>query len=382
VSAPIQSAEPPSASARVAAVAEDLRAGRMVLLSGGVGREDEASLVLAAEFTSAEAINFMAKEARGLICLALTAERCDELGLEPISRPGGGDAESGFMVSIESREGVTTGISAHDRSRTIRTAVDPSQGPMDLVQPGHVMPLRARPGGIFERAGQAEAAVDLARLAGIEPAAIVCTVLDEDGATATGAGLLAYAQRHDLNTVSVDDLLAHRRSAALFGGTMREAMGHFATGVSVVTARDGDGETVGTTVNAVSSVSLQPPLLLVCLARDSHTLAAIRQSSRFAINVLAADQHHHSNRFAAKGEEARAGEVPFVEHPSGVPHLPGSLATISCRLDAIHVAGDHEIVIGEALSISTEPEASPLLFYRGSYASLGGDHEVELRAVS
>ncbi len=382
MSAPTQAAEVVSASARVAAVAADLRAGRMALLSGGVGRKDEASLVLAAEFTSAEAINFMAKEARGLICLALSAERCDQLGLEPISRPGGGDAESGFMVSIESREGVTTGISAHDRSRTIRTAVDPTQGPMDLVQPGHVMPLRARRGGIFERAGQAEAAVDLARLAGTEPAAIVCTVLDEDGATATATGLVDYARRYNLNTVSVDDLLAHRRSAALFGGTMREAMGHFATGVGVVTARDGEGETVGTTVNAVSSVSLQPPLLLVCLARDSHTLSAIRESSRFAINILAADQHHHSNRFAAKGAEARAGEVPFAEHPTGVPHLPGSLATLSCRLDAIHVAGDHEIVIGEALSISTDADASPLLFYRGSYASLGGEHEVELRAVS
>ncbi len=381
MSAPRQAAEAASASARVAAVAEDLRAGRMALLTGGVGREDEGSLVLAAEFTSAEAINFMAKEARGLICLALSAERCDELGLEPISRPGG-DGESGFMISIESREGVTTGISAHDRSQTIRTAVDPSQGPMDLVQPGHVMPLRARPGGIFERAGQAEAAVDLARLAGTVPAAIVCTVLDEEGATADAAALAVYAERHGLNAVSVDELLAHRRSAALFGGTMREAMGHFATGVSVVTARDGSGETVGTTVNAVSSVSLQPPLLLVCLARDSHTLAAIRESSRFAINVLADHQRDHSNRFAAKGAEARAGEIPFTEHPTGVPHLPGSLATISCRLDAIHVAGDHEIVIGEALSISTDAEASPLLFYRGSYAGLGGEHEVELRAVS
>ena len=108
---------------------------------------------------------------------------------------------------------------------------------------------------------------------------------------------------------------------------MREAMGHFATGVTVVTARDGEGETVGTTVNAVSSVSLQPPLLLVCLARDSHTLSAIRESSRFAINILAADQHHHSDRFAARGAEARAGEVPFAEHPIGVPHLDGSLAT-------------------------------------------------------
>jgi 3,4-dihydroxy-2-butanone 4-phosphate synthase len=381
VSAPRQGAEAVPGSARVAAVVEDLRAGRMTLVTGGVGREEEGSLLLAAEFTSAEAINFMAKEGRGLICLALSAERCDELGLEPISRPGGGDPESGFMVSIESREGVSTGISAHDRSRTIRTAVDPSQGPMDLVQPGHVMPLRARPGGIFERPGQAEAAVDLARLAGSSPAAIVCTVLDEEGATATGPALAAFAARHGLHTVAVDDLLAHRRSGSLFGGSMREAMSHFATGVSVVSARDDDGGTVGTTVNAVSSVSLQPPLLLVCLARDSLTLAAIRGSSRFAINVLADDQRHHSNRFAAKGADARPGEVPFAEHSTGVPHLPDSLATISCRLDAIHVAGDHEIVIGEALSISTDPKASPLLFYRGSYASLG-ENEVELRAVS
>ncbi len=366
--------------ARVDAVVADLRAGRMAVVTGGVGREGEASLILAAEFSSPEAINFMAKEARGLICLALSAGRCDELGLAPISRPGGEDPEAGFMVSIEARDGVDTGISAHDRSRTIRTAVDPSLGPADLVQPGHVLPLRARPGGIFERPGQAEAAVDLARLAG-GSAAIVCTILDEEGATATGPALARFLARHSLNGLDVGELVSHRAGGGLPGGTMRGAMGLFATGVSVVTARDRAGETVGTTVNAVSSVSLRPPLLLVCLARDSLTLAAIRESSRFAINVLAAEQRHHSVRFASKGAEAEAGEVDFAEAVAGVPHLPDSLATIACRLDAVHVAGDHEIVIGEALAISTEAEAAPLLFYRGRYARLGEEAAAELQAV-
>lgn len=374
-------AELQGAAARVKAVVDDLRAGRMAVIIGGEGREEDGSLVLTAESVTPDAINFMAKEARGLICLALSAERCDELGLVPVTRPGGKQAGAGFMVSIESREGVTTGISAHDRARTILTAIDPDRGPTDLVQPGHVPPLRARPGGIFERAGQAEAAVELARLGDSLPAAIVCTILAPDGSIARGEELFRYAREHGLRTVSVDDLVAHRGSGTVLSDAMRRTMGHFATGVSVVSSRDGEGNEVGTTVNAVSSVSLQPPLLLVCLARDSLTLAALKRSSRFAINVLADEQREHSNRFAAKGEEARAAEAGFAEHHAGVPHLPGSLATIACRLDAIHVAGDHEIVIGEALSVETDTEAQPLLFFRGAYAALAGLEPVELRAA-
>jgi len=152
---------------------------------------------------------------------------------------------------------------------------------------------------------------------------------------------------------------------------MRTVMGHFATGVCVVSTRASDGSAVGTTVNAVTSVSLEPPLLLVCLAHDSETLAAVRASSRFAVSILAESQQEHSNRFAAKGERARPREVDFSEHDPGLPCLPDALATLACRVSAIHRGGDHMIVIGEALSTSSaQADVAPLLFFRGSYSRL------------
>jgi flavin reductase (DIM6/NTAB) family NADH-FMN oxidoreductase RutF len=152
---------------------------------------------------------------------------------------------------------------------------------------------------------------------------------------------------------------------------MRTVMGHFATGVCVVSTRRRDGSPVGTTVNAVTSVSLEPPLLLVCLAHDSETLSAVRASSRFAVSILAEDQREHSTRFAAKGEQARAQEVEFGEHDPGLPCLPDALATLACRVSAIHRGGDHMIVIGEALSMSNAQEdVAPLLFFRGAYSRL------------
>jgi flavin reductase (DIM6/NTAB) family NADH-FMN oxidoreductase RutF len=152
---------------------------------------------------------------------------------------------------------------------------------------------------------------------------------------------------------------------------MRTVMGHFATGVCVVSTRRRDGSPVGTTVNAVTSVSLQPPLLLVCLAHDSETLSAIRACSRFAVSILAEGQQEHSNRFAAKGDQARPQEVDFSEHDPGLPCLPDALATLACRVSAIHRGGDHMIVIGEALSMSSaERDPAPLLFFRGSYSRL------------
>lgn len=155
------------------------------------------------------------------------------------------------------------------------------------------------------------------------------------------------------------------------GRALRTAMGHFATGVCVVTTHAADGQPLGTTVNALSSVSLQPPLLLVCLARDSETLAALRRRRRFAVNVLSEHQHQHSRRFADRGAQARAHEVDFDEHPLGVPCLPDSLANIVCRLHSLCDGGDHEIVLGEALAIAgAEHERAPLLFFRGAYSRL------------
>jgi 3,4-dihydroxy-2-butanone 4-phosphate synthase len=364
----------------VASAAAELAAGRMVLLRDDCERRGEGDLLIAAEFADAAAVNFMATEARGLVCLALSTNRCKELGLEQIGNRGNrsslGDSA---MVSIEAREGVTTGISAGDRARTIAAAIDPASTPDDLVQPGHVFPLRARPGGVSERAGRTEAAVDLATEAGLRSAAVLCQVMRDDGRMARDEDLELFATRHGLAILTVSDVVAARRAAApaasaeiaRTGRLMRDVMGHFATGVSVVTARDESGAPVGTTANAISSVSLDPPLLLACLARSSETLAAIRQTGRFAINILSDEQRHHSDRFAARGEAVRAHEVDFDDHESDVPILPGALATVVCEVEAIHPAGDHEIVLGDARHLyHREPGTRPLLFYRGSYSQL------------
>jgi 3,4-dihydroxy 2-butanone 4-phosphate synthase/GTP cyclohydrolase II len=190
---------------------EDIRQGKMVVVCDDEDRENEGDLTMAAQFATPEAVNFMAKEGRGLICLSLTPERCDELGLDLMAAKNESPFETPFTVSIEAREGVTTGISAPDRARTIQVAIDPESSPRDLVQPGHVFPLKSRPGGVLERAGQTEAAVDLARLAGLNPAGVICEVMNDDGTMARVDELTAYCEQHGLRMVTVADLIAYRR---------------------------------------------------------------------------------------------------------------------------------------------------------------------------
>src|SRR6266516_1103538 len=160
---------------------EDIRAGRFVVVVDDPERENEGDLVVAAQFATPDAVNFMATHARGLICLCLTGDRCEELGLPPMTQRNEARLGTAFTVSVEAREGVTTGISAADRAHTIHVAIDPASTPHDLVQPGHVFPLRARDGGVLVRAGQTEAAVDLARLAGLEAAGVICAIMHSDG---------------------------------------------------------------------------------------------------------------------------------------------------------------------------------------------------------
>ena len=183
----------------------------MVVVCDDEDRENEGDLTLAAQFATPEAINFMAKEGRGLICLSLTPERCDELGLDLMAAKNESPFETPFTVSIEAREGVTTGISAHDRAHTIQVAIDPETRPRDLVQPGHVFPLKTRAGGVLERAGQTEAAVDLARLAGLNPAGVICEVMNDDGTMARVPDLADYCARHGLKMITIADLIAYRR---------------------------------------------------------------------------------------------------------------------------------------------------------------------------
>jgi len=200
-----------TAFATVDEAIEDIRNGRMVVVVDDPDRENEGDLVVAAEFATQEAVNFMATHARGLVCLCLTADRCEQLGLPQMTQRNEARLGTAFTVSVEAREGVTTGISAADRAHTIAVAIDPASTPHDLVQPGHVFPLRARDGGVLRRAGQTEAAVDLARLAGLIPAGVVCEIMNEDGTMARVPDLVPYCERHGLRMITVADLIEYRR---------------------------------------------------------------------------------------------------------------------------------------------------------------------------
>lgn len=197
--------------ATIAEAIEEIRAGRMVIIVDSEERENEGDLVMAAQFATAEAINFMIAHGRGLVCLALTEERCDQLNLKPMVRRNEAPHATAFTDTIEARQGVTTGISAPDRSRTIMVAIAPDSGPEDLVRPGHVFPLRARAGGVLERAGHTEASVDLARMAGLIPAGVICEITNEDGTMARVPDLMPYAAKHGLKMITIADLIEHRR---------------------------------------------------------------------------------------------------------------------------------------------------------------------------
>jgi 3,4-dihydroxy 2-butanone 4-phosphate synthase/GTP cyclohydrolase II len=191
---------------------EDIRAGRLIIVADDEDRENEGDLICAAELATPAMINFMARHGRGMICLALTGERVEQLGLSPMAETNPDEYRTAYTVTIDAspRFGVTTGISAHDRATTIRVAVDPQTQPADLRHGGHVFPLRAREGGVLQRVGHTEAAVDLARLAGLTPAGVICEILNEDGTTAKRAQLEAFAAEHKITFITVAQLVAHR----------------------------------------------------------------------------------------------------------------------------------------------------------------------------
>ncbi len=195
---------------KVEAALKDIRQGRMVILVDDEDRENEGDLAMAAEMVTPEAINFMAKEGRGLICLSLTEKRADELDLPLMVRDNSSSFGTAFTVSIESRSGVTTGISAADRAQTIKVAVADETRAQDLARPGHVFPLRAKKGGVLVRAGQTEGSVDLARLAGLKPAGVICEIMNDDGTMARMPDLKKFAEKHDLKIVTIADLVAYR----------------------------------------------------------------------------------------------------------------------------------------------------------------------------
>jgi 3,4-dihydroxy 2-butanone 4-phosphate synthase/GTP cyclohydrolase II len=192
-------------------VIEDARNGRMFVLVDHEERENEGDLVIPAQMAGPDAVNFMAKYGRGLICLAVTQERAELLGLELMKRKNQTRHQTAFTVSIEARDGVSTGISAHDRARTIAVAIDPKSGAEDITTPGHIFPLVAREGGVLVRTGHTEAAVDLARLAGLNPAGVICEIMNDDGTMARMPDLVKFAQLHGLKVATIADLVAYRR---------------------------------------------------------------------------------------------------------------------------------------------------------------------------
>jgi len=199
------------AISKIEEIIEDARNGRMFVLVDHEDRENEGDLVIPAQMATPDAINFMAKYGRGLICLTLPGERIDALGLPLMASHNSSRHETAFTVSIEAREGVSTGISAHDRARTVATAIDAGKGAADIATPGHVFPLRARDGGVLVRAGHTEAAVDISRLAGLNPSGVICEIMKEDGEMARLPDLVAFAQLHNLKIGTISDLIAYRR---------------------------------------------------------------------------------------------------------------------------------------------------------------------------
>src|SRR3954463_4976585 len=208
----------------VATAIDEIRAGRMIVLVDDEDRENEGDLMFAAEKVTAEAINFMAKNGRGLICLAMTEERLDYLRIGPMTTENTSPYGTAFCESVEAREGVTTGISAQDRSRTIQVLIDPHSRPSDLVRPGHTFPLRARKGGVLVRAGQTEASVDLARLAGLVPAGVICEIMNEDGTMSRVPDLIEFCAKHDLKMLTVAELIRYRMAHERYIQRVGEAM--------------------------------------------------------------------------------------------------------------------------------------------------------------
>jgi len=309
--------------------AEEIRQGRMIVLVDDEDRENEGDLTIAAEKITPEAINFMAKYGRGLICLALTEQRCDELHLPLISPHNTSAHGTAFCESIDARRGTTTGISAADRAITILAAIDPQTRPADLARPGHVFPLRARRGGVLVRAGQTEASVDLARIAGLTPAGVICEVMNDDGTMARVPQLAEFCRLHGLKMVTTAELIRYRMQHERYVRRLAEAnlptrYGHFRM---IAYTSDVDSEQHIALVRG-DLAGTPPPLVRVhshCLTGDvfgattcdcheiiARSLEAIVAEDRGVFVYL----HHTGRGFAIESAPADAGELPRILYHS------------------------------------------------------------------
>jgi len=291
----------------IPAAIEDFRAGKMVVVADDEDRENEGDLTVAAEKITPEIINFMAKYGRGLICLALSETRCDELGLPMMSQVNTSRFGTAFCEAVDAREGVTTGISAADRAHTIRVAMDPKTRPHDLARPGHVFPLRARTGGVLVRTGQTEAAVDLARLAGLAPGGVICEIMNDDGTMARVPQLEKFCAEHDLKLISVADLIRYRLQTERFirrkaEGTLHNEFGTFKT------------------IAYSSSIDSEIHLALIFGDLDAHDVVSVRMHTHCVYgNVFGSTDCDCANlvRASLKRISAEGAGVLVYLHESG-----------------------------------------------------------------
>jgi 3,4-dihydroxy 2-butanone 4-phosphate synthase / GTP cyclohydrolase II len=321
------------ALASTAEIISELRAGRMVILVDEEDRENEGDLVMAAEFVTPEAINFMAKYGRGLICLTLTPERCQQLGLDLMVQKNGTQYGTAFTSSIEAAEGVTTGISAADRARTVQAAVAHYAKASDIVQPGHIFPLRAQPGGVLMRAGHTEAGCDLAQLAGLTPASVICEILKDDGTMARLPDLVEFAQQHQLKVGTIADLIQYRAANESLVERVTEQILHSVHGdFHMIAYRDKPSGSAHLALvkgaidpNGETLVRVHEPTSLVDLLEteaSSHSwsvhraMAAIQEQGRGVLVLLNCEQS--SDRLFAQVERLKQARDPkkrvgFVE---------------------------------------------------------------------
>ena len=320
----------------------DARNGKMFILVDHEDRENEGDLVIPAQMATPDAINFMATHGRGLICLSLTGKRLDALGLPLMASSNSSRHETAFTVSIEAREGVSTGISAHDRARTVAVAIDPTTGAQDIATPGHVFPLRARDGGVLVRAGHTEAAVDIARLAGLNASGVICEIMKEDGSMARLPDLVAFAQRHGLKIGTISDLIAYRRR---HDNLVRESAVRHVTSeyggewmLRVFTDETGGGEHLVLTKGDISTP--EPVLVRMHAANPledmlglspgrSHQLAdAMRQIAAEGRGVVVLLRDNMAQKIAAPGE--------------GTPHV---LRQYGLGAQILGALGIHEMIL-------------------------------------
>ena len=328
---------PSSPFCDVPSALEEIRAGRMIVVVDDEDRENEGDLTLAAEKVTPEAINFMAKYGRGLVCLAMTEERLEHLRIGPMTAENTSQYGTAFCEAIDAREGVTTGISAYDRARTIKVAIDPASRPGDLARPGHVFPLRARKGGVLVRAGQTEAAVDLARLAGMVPSGIICEIMKDDGSMARVADLTEFCSTHDLKMLTVAELIRYRMGHERYVHRVGEALIDTAYGEFRLVAYESEVEGGESHIALTrGNIERSPDPVLVrmhahclmgdvfgstgcdCRASVEGSMTAIAQAGRGALIYL----HQTSKGFSAE----RIGETTLLSfhRDRRLPALPES----------------------------------------------------------